>query len=153
MDLFELGGNHYLLVVEYLSKCPDLAKLESHTFKCVITHVKSMISKYGIPDIIISDNGPQFSCYEFKAGDPVMMQTQSGKLTSEFVIDLHSTKRSYVIQSKGRCYRRNRKFRRPTRVRSYSVSGDDVPAYTEYRPRDNYLSCRTTSRKTCACYS
>ncbi|XP_061177466.1 uncharacterized protein K02A2.6-like [Saccostrea echinata] len=66
MDLFKLCGNHYLLVVDYLSKWPELAKLESLTSKCVITHVKSMISKYGVPDIIISDNGPQFVSYEFK---------------------------------------------------------------------------------------
>lgn len=46
MDLFELRGNHFLLVVDYLLKWPELAKLESLTSKCVITHVKSMISKY-----------------------------------------------------------------------------------------------------------
>lgn len=58
MDLFELRGNHFLLVVDYLLKWPELAKLESLICKCVITHVKSMISKYRIPDIIISHNGP-----------------------------------------------------------------------------------------------
>lgn len=59
-----------------------------------------------------------------------MVQSQSGQWTSECVKDLHPTKHSYVIQSKGRCYRRNRKFLRPTRVRSNSVR-DDVPAYTD----------------------
>lgn len=59
-----------------------------------------------------------------------MMQNQSGQLTSGFVKDSHTTKRSCVIQSKGRCYRRNRKFLRPIRGRSNSVSKDDVPAYT-----------------------
>lgn len=59
-----------------------------------------------------------------------MLQSQSGQWTSGFVKDLHPTKRSYVIQSKGRCYRRNRRFLRPTRVRSNSVSRDNVPAYT-----------------------
>lgn len=34
-----------------------------------------------------------------KAGDPVMMQSQSGQWTSGFVKDLHPTKRSYVIKS------------------------------------------------------
>ncbi|XP_062621338.1 uncharacterized protein LOC134282929 [Saccostrea cucullata] len=67
----------------------------------------------------------------FKAGDSVMMQSQSGQWTSGFFKDLHPTKRSYVIESKGRCYRRNRKFLRPTRVRGNSVSRSDAPAYTD----------------------
>lgn len=66
MDLLELRGNHFLLILDYLSKWPELARLESLTSMFVITHVKSMISKYVIPDITIIDNGPQFSCYEFK---------------------------------------------------------------------------------------
>jgi hypothetical protein len=232
MDLFELSGTHYLLTVDYLSKWPEIARLESLTSRCVITHVKSMFSRYGIPDVIISDNGPQFSSSEFKdfvssyqithsttspyhaqangqtermvqtvkrlitkskdpylalleyrntkidgvdmspaqlflgrrlkyivptalpllestmkdnvvtklkqrqqkqqehfnrhalkkplkslkPGDNVMMTSATGQWTHGHVKDLHSTPRSYVIQSRGKCYRRNRKFLRPIRV-------------------------------------
>ena len=31
----------------------------------VISYMKSQISRYGIPDELISDNGPQFACEEF----------------------------------------------------------------------------------------
>lgn len=72
-----------------------------------------------------------------KAGDPKMMQSQSRQWTSGFVRDLHLTKRSYVIQSKGRRYRRNRKFLTPTRVWSNSVFRDDVPADTDVALRSN----------------
>jgi hypothetical protein len=54
MDLFELSGTHYLLTVDYLSKWPEIARLESLTSRCVITHVKSMFSRYGIPDVRMS---------------------------------------------------------------------------------------------------
>lgn len=66
-----------------------------------------------------------------------MMQSQTGQWTSGFVRDLHLTKRSYVIQSKGRRYRRNRKFRRPTRVQSNTVFIDYVPADTDVTLRSN----------------
>lgn len=66
MDLFELRVNHFLLVDDYSLKWPEVAKLESLSSKCVITRVKSMISKYGNQDIIISHNGPQLTCYGFK---------------------------------------------------------------------------------------
>ena len=60
-DLFEWNGNSYVLVVEYLSRFPELAKLESTTSSAVITHLKSIFSRYGIPD-----NGPQYASEAFK---------------------------------------------------------------------------------------
>lgn len=83
------------------------------------------------------DNKEQLKPLDLKAVDPVMMQSQSGQWTSGFVRDLHPTKGSYVIQSKGRRYRRNHKFLRPPRVRSNSVSRDDVPEYTNGTLRSN----------------
>ena len=49
-DLFEFNNQHYLLIVDNLSA------------KNVISYMKSQISRYGIPDELISDNGPQFAC-------------------------------------------------------------------------------------------
>ncbi|XP_030204757.1 uncharacterized protein K02A2.6-like [Gadus morhua] len=64
-DLFELGGKTYLLVVDYLSRYVELALL-THT-KCndVINHLKSMFARHGIPEVLMSDNGPQFSGQAF----------------------------------------------------------------------------------------
>lgn len=55
----------YLLTVDYFSKWPEIAKLKGLTSSSVINHVKSQFSKYGIPDQVVSDNGPQFACREF----------------------------------------------------------------------------------------
>ncbi|XP_060067240.1 uncharacterized protein K02A2.6-like [Ylistrum balloti] len=65
MDLFELKGQHYLLSVDYLSKWPEISKLQGLTSSSVINHVKCQFSKYGIPDQVISDNGPQLASREF----------------------------------------------------------------------------------------
>ncbi|XP_060083284.1 uncharacterized protein K02A2.6-like [Ylistrum balloti] len=65
MDLFELKGQHYLLSVDYFSKWPEISKLQGLTRSSVINHVKSQFSNYGIPDQVISDNGPQFASREF----------------------------------------------------------------------------------------
>ena len=64
-DLFELGGQHYLLVVDYFSRYPEVIKLTSTTSATVITILKLIFSRHGIPEIVRSDNGPQFTSNEF----------------------------------------------------------------------------------------
>ena len=60
-DLFEFNGAHYLLSVDYYSKWIEIAKLINLNSNDVICHLKSQSAKYGIPDELISDNGPQYS--------------------------------------------------------------------------------------------
>ncbi|XP_062620781.1 uncharacterized protein K02A2.6-like [Saccostrea cucullata] len=64
-DLFEYRGGHYLVTIDHYSKWPEIARLENLSSTNTITHLKSQFSKYGIPDQLISDNGPQFSSKEF----------------------------------------------------------------------------------------
>ena len=64
-DLFMLKGSTYLLVVDYFSRWPEVRKLSSTTSKGVIEAFKSIFSGQGIPQTLISDNGPQFSSQEF----------------------------------------------------------------------------------------
>ena len=63
--LFELGGQHYLLVVDYFFRYPEVIKLTSTTSATVIMILKSIFSRHGIPEIVRSDNGPQFTSNEF----------------------------------------------------------------------------------------
>ena len=56
-DLFYYKGNNYLLVVDYYSRYPEVAELSSTTSRSVITALKSMFSRHGIPDRLHSDNG------------------------------------------------------------------------------------------------
>ena len=60
-DLFEFNGAHYLLSVDYNSKWIEIAKLSNLSSNNVICHLKSQFTKHGIPDELISDNGPQYS--------------------------------------------------------------------------------------------
>ena len=64
-DLFEFNNQHYLLIVDYFSKGPEISKLDNLSAKNVISYTKSQISRNGIPDELISDNGHQFACEEF----------------------------------------------------------------------------------------
>ena len=64
-DLFKLGGQHYLLVVDYFSRFPEVIKLTSATSASVITMLKSIFSCHGIPEVVRSDNGPQYTSNEF----------------------------------------------------------------------------------------
>ena len=60
-DLFEWERNTYLLIVDYYSRWIEIAKLTGLTANSVINHTKSIFARYGIPETVISDNGPQFS--------------------------------------------------------------------------------------------
>ena len=65
-DLFELKGVHYLLVVDYYSRFVEISKMSSTTSTSIISALKSIFSRYGIPTVFVSDNGPQYSSKEFK---------------------------------------------------------------------------------------
>ena len=66
VDLFELQGQDYLVTTDYQSNFFEADKLGSKTSKEVIEKLKPHMARHGIPDKIVSDNGPQFSSQEFK---------------------------------------------------------------------------------------
>ena len=41
--------------------------MTSTTFVAIINHLKSIFAEYGIPEILVSDNGPQYSSHDFTA--------------------------------------------------------------------------------------
>lgn len=65
-DLFTLINEDDLIVVDYYSKFIEVVKLENTRSKTVITHMKSMFARHGIPYEVRSDNGPQYTSKEFK---------------------------------------------------------------------------------------
>ena len=65
-DLFHLNGNNYLIIMDYYSRYPEVALLGKDTSsRNTIAHLKSVFSRHGIPECVISDNGPQYSSEEF----------------------------------------------------------------------------------------
>ena len=64
-DLFVFNKQSYLLVVDYYSRYIEIAKLFKTTSLGGIQHMKSIFGRHGIPEILISDNGPQYSADEF----------------------------------------------------------------------------------------
>ncbi|KAE8281698.1 Retrovirus-related Pol polyprotein from transposon 17.6 Protease [Larimichthys crocea] len=66
-DLFQTDSNkHYLVIVDYFSRFFEVAKLTHTTSDAVIEHFKSIFARHGIPDVVRSDNGPQFASEHFR---------------------------------------------------------------------------------------
>ena len=65
-DLFEWKRSNYLVIIDFLSRWIEIARLERTSSECVINHIRSIFSRYGIPEILVSDNGPQYSSDLFK---------------------------------------------------------------------------------------
>ncbi|UYV63822.1 K02A2.6-like [Cordylochernes scorpioides] len=60
VDLFTLKGQNYLLITDYYSRYPEIARLEDMISASVIVHCKSIFARHGISLEVRSDNGPQF---------------------------------------------------------------------------------------------
>ena len=65
MDLFEWKKISYLLIVDYYSRYIEIAKLTNVTAEEVIRHTKSIFTRHGIPEVVFSDNSPQFGADVF----------------------------------------------------------------------------------------
>ena len=64
VDLFELKGTNYILVVDYFSRCVEVKSHSSTTAAIVVAALKTILSRHGVPTVLMIDNGPQFSCKE-----------------------------------------------------------------------------------------
>ena len=59
-DLFEKDGAHFLLTVDCFSRYPEVARLTTTTSAAVIASMKAVFTRHGIPEVVRSDNGPQY---------------------------------------------------------------------------------------------
>ena len=64
-DLFEIDGTHYLLTEDYFSRYPKVKRLTTTTSAAVITALKEILARHGLPEEVRSDNGPQFASKKF----------------------------------------------------------------------------------------
>jgi len=58
IDIAELRGYNYLIVIDYYSRWIEIMKLKAKTSDTVIDLLMDLISKFGIPNEIVSDNMP-----------------------------------------------------------------------------------------------
>lgn len=64
-DLCQHGSQAYLIVVDYYSRWIEIEHLQTTTSGHVINHMKSLFARWGIPEEVRSDGGPQFVSAEF----------------------------------------------------------------------------------------
>lgn len=66
MDLFHFNNAEYIMCVDYYSKYPEISKLSGTTSKHIITALKSVFARHGVPDELFSDNGRQLISAEMQ---------------------------------------------------------------------------------------
>ncbi|XP_028411140.1 uncharacterized protein K02A2.6-like [Dendronephthya gigantea] len=67
VDLFQLDGKNYMVMVDHYSDFIELDYLKNTTANTVIKAMKKNFARHGIPKECVSDNGPQFVSFEYKS--------------------------------------------------------------------------------------
>ena len=65
-DLFKANNSWYIIVADFYSKFPFVKKLNNLTATAVINVIRSIISEQVIPEVLICDNGTQFTSAQFQ---------------------------------------------------------------------------------------
>ena len=60
-----INGATYLIVIDSHSKWPEVVSLTSATTTATIAALRRIFSQHGLPKIVVSDNGTQFSSAQF----------------------------------------------------------------------------------------
>ena len=64
-DLFTVGRKYYTVSVDYYSKWINITELKATKSADVIEALQRQFADFGIPEELVSDNGPQFGSWEF----------------------------------------------------------------------------------------
>lgn len=65
-DLFHMNRRDFLLIVDYFTSYPKVTLLIETTSSAIIAHTKSIFARHGLPNTVITDNGPQFTSPEYR---------------------------------------------------------------------------------------
>ena len=65
-DLLHVNNKDYLVTVDYYSNFWEIDRLYDTLSKTVIQKMKAHFSRYGIPEQLVTDNGPQFVSSSFR---------------------------------------------------------------------------------------
>ena len=64
-DLFTIEGRNYLVVVDYETDFIEVEYCPTTTSNQIISSIKKICARYGLPQSIVTDGGPQFTSAEF----------------------------------------------------------------------------------------
>ena len=53
-------------MVDFFSRYIEIGKLSSITSEIVVANLKAHFARFGVPELVISDNGPQFASGEMR---------------------------------------------------------------------------------------
>ena len=56
-----------LLLIDTHSEWPEVLIMKSTTSGCTIEALRDLLARYGLPEQLVSDNGPQFMSAEFQS--------------------------------------------------------------------------------------
>ncbi|CAL1672014.1 unnamed protein product [Lasius platythorax] len=59
-DLFQCKNNNYIIFVDYFSRYFEIAELRSTSATAVISVAKKIFARFGVPEVVRTDNGPQY---------------------------------------------------------------------------------------------
>ena len=62
-----MQGKMFLVLIDAHSKWLEACQMSSTTSTATIQHLRTIFSRFGLPETLVSDNGPQFSSEEFKS--------------------------------------------------------------------------------------
>lgn len=65
-DLFQWRSNQYLVLVDSYSGWFDMESMMDTSSRMVIKKMKRLFASHGIPETLLTDNGPQFVSHEFE---------------------------------------------------------------------------------------
>lgn len=65
-DLCNLNGRMLLVTSDYFTNFIEVERISKITTQGICKALKVMFARYGIPDVLVTDNGPQFSSAEFE---------------------------------------------------------------------------------------
>ena len=68
-------GKSYLLILDAHSKWPQIIKMNTTTSERIIAILKRLFAQFGLPEQVVSDNGPQFTFEDLE----LLMQSNSFK--------------------------------------------------------------------------
>uniref|UniRef100_A0A8D8U302 RNA-directed DNA polymerase n=1 Tax=Cacopsylla melanoneura TaxID=428564 RepID=A0A8D8U302_9HEMI len=66
VDFLELKGVKYLILTDSYSRWPELVRMSRTDVDCTMDALREIFARFGIPNTLVSDNGPPFQSGKFQ---------------------------------------------------------------------------------------